>query len=77
MTVSFGLVVSGAIHETMPILAIVPALSAMKQANDGHENKHRSWLHAAVLTAGLGVGIWFYMDGIIGHEMLQKIVALP
>jgi hypothetical protein len=75
--VSFGLVVSGAIHETMPILAIVPALSAMKQANDGHENKHRSWFHAAALTAGLGVGFWFYKDGIIGQVMMEKIVALP
>ncbi len=77
LAVSFGLVISGAIHETMPVLAIVPALSAMKQANDGHEKKHRSWVHAAVLTAGLGIGIWFYVDGVIGQVMMQKIVALP
>ena len=77
LAVSFGLMVSGAIHETMPLLAIVPALSAMKQANNGHEKRHRSWVHAAVLTAGLGVGIWFYVDGFIGQVIMQKIVALP
>ena len=77
LAVSFGFVISGAIHETMPILAIVPGLSAMKQASDGHEMKHMSWVHAAVLTAGLGTGIWFYLDGVIGQVIMQKIVALP
>ncbi len=77
LAVSLGLVISGAIHETMPLLAIVPALSAMKQANDGHENKYRSWVHAAALAAGLGIGIWFYVDGVIGQVMMEKIVALP
>jgi hypothetical protein len=75
--VSFGLVISGAIHETMPVLAIVPALSATKQANDGHERNHFLWLHAGVLATGIGVGIWFYVDGVIGQVMMQKIVALP
>ncbi len=77
LAVSFGLVISGAIDETMPLLAIVPALSAMKQANNGHDKKYRSWVHAAVLAAGLGVGIWFYVDGIIGKVIMEKIVALP
>ena len=77
LAVSFGLVISGAIHETMPVLAIVPALSAMKQASDGHNNKHMSWVHAAVLTAGIGTAIWFYLDGVIGQVMMQKIVSLP
>jgi hypothetical protein len=77
LAVSFGFIVSGAIHETMPLLAIVPALSAIKQANNGHEKRHRSWVHAAVLAAGLGVGIWFYVDGIIGKVIMEKIVALP
>ncbi len=77
LAVSFGLVISGAIDETMPLLAIVPALSAMKQANNGHDKKYRSWVHAAMLAAGLGVGIWFYVDGIIGKVIMEKIVALP
>ncbi len=77
LAVSFGLVISGAIDETMPLLAIVPALSAIKQSNNGHEKKYRSWVHAAVLAAGLGVGIWFYVDGIIGKVIMEKIVALP
>ena len=77
LAVSFGLVISGAIDETMPLLAIVPALSAIKQANSGHEKKYRSWVHVAVLAAGLGVGIWFYVDGIIGKVIMEKIVALP
>jgi hypothetical protein len=77
LAVSFGLVISGAIHETMPVLAIVPALSATKQANDGHERNHFLWIHAGVLATGLGVGIWFYVDGVVGQVMMQKIVALP
>jgi len=77
LAVSLGLVISGAIHETMPLLGMVPALSAMKQANDGHKKKYRSWIHAAVLAAGLGIGVWFYVDGVIGLVLMQKIVALP
>lgn len=77
LAVSIGLVISAAIHETMPMLAIVPALSATKQANDGHEKKHRFWIHVAALTAGIGVGIWFYRDGFIGLALMQWIVELP
>lgn len=77
LAVSFGLIISGAIHETMPVLAIVPGLSAMKQANDGHESKHWSRIHAGVLAAGLGVGIWLYVDGIIGQTLMHRIVELP
>ena len=77
LAVSLGLVISGAIHETMPLLAIVSALSAMKQANDGHKKKYRSWIHAGVLAVGLGIGVWFYVDGVIGGVLMQRIVALP
>jgi hypothetical protein len=77
VAVSTGLIISGAVHETMPALAIVPALSAIQQANDGHAGKKFSWIHAAVLAAGIGVGIWFYRDGVIGDAILQKIVAMP
>ena len=77
IAVSSGLVVSGALHETMPILALVPALSATRQANDGHAKKHRKWIHVTVLAAGFGVGTWLYMDGVIGQVMMQKIDTLP
>jgi hypothetical protein len=77
LAVSFGLIISGAIHETMPVLAIIPALSATKQANDGHSSKHWSLIHAGTLAAGLGVGIWLYVDGIIGQTLMQRIVELP
>lgn len=77
LAVSFGLVISGAIHETMPALAVVPALSAIKQANDGHKKKYLAWIHTAVLIAGLGIGIWFYADGVIGQTLLNKVATLP
>ena len=77
VAVSTGLMISGAIHETMPALAIVPALSAIKQANAGHAGRLLSWIHTAVLLAGIGVGIWFYTDGVIGGVILQKIAELP
>jgi hypothetical protein len=77
LAVSFGLVISGAIHETMPVLAIVPALSAIKQANDGHERKHWARVHAAVLAVGAGVGIWLYTDGIIGQTLIHRVVEMP
>jgi hypothetical protein len=66
VAVSAGLAISGAMHETMPALAIVPALSAIIQANDGHERKYRFYIHAAVLAVGLSIAIWFYVNGIIG-----------
>ena len=77
LAASLGLIISGAIHETMPVLAIVPALSAMKQANDGHKKKHRAKIHAFVLAAGLGVGAWFYVDGVIGQTLVNLVVELP
>jgi hypothetical protein len=72
-----GLIVSGAINETMPALAIVPALSALAHANDGHDSRTLSLVHLAVLIGGAGIGIWFYTDGIIGGVLLDKIAALP
>jgi hypothetical protein len=77
LAVSTGLVISGALHETMPVLAIVPALSAIVQANDGHSDKYRALIHVAVLFAGMGVGIWFYNNGIIGSVLLDRLAALP
>lgn len=77
VAVATGLMVSGAIHETMPALAIVPALSAITQANDGHDKKYLSWIHAVILATGITVGIWFYIDGIIGDVLLERIAALP
>ncbi len=50
---------------------------AIKQANDGHERKHWSRIHAGVLAVGAGVGIWLYTDGIIGQTWIQRIVELP
>ncbi len=77
IAVSTGLMISGAVHETMPALAIVPALSAIKQANDGHTGKMFSWIHTAVLAAGISIGVWFYRDGVIGDVILQEIAAMP
>ena len=77
LAASTGLVISGALNETMPVLAIVPALSAIMQANDGHEKKYRSLIHAAVLLPGVVIGIWFYRDGVIGGVIMQNIAAMP
>ena len=77
VAVSTGLVISGAMHQTMPALAIVSALSAVIQANDGHAEKYLSLIHATVLAAGLGVAIWFYTDGVIGKVLLESVEALP
>ncbi len=77
LAVSTGLVISGAMHQTMPALAIVSALSAVIQANDGHEKKYLSLIHATVLAAGLGVAVWFYIDGVIGKVLLERLEALP
>ena len=73
IAVSIGIMISGALHETMPMLAIVPALSAIKQASDGHEKKHLSLIHLAITVAGLSIGIWFYLDGVIGGVLLERI----
>ncbi len=77
VAVAAGLVISGAMHETMPGLAIVPALSAMIQANDGHEKKYRRYIHAAILAAGLIFAIWIYSNGVIGKVWLEQVEALP
>lgn len=72
-----ALAISGAMHESMPALVIVPAVSAIMQASDAHENKFRSLLHAAVLLAGGGIGIWLYNAGAIGKTLLERLEALP
>ena len=77
LAVATGLILSGALHETMPALAIVPALSALKQANDGHDNNVLFIVHLAVLLIGAGIGIWFYRDGVIGTVLLERIAELP
>jgi len=77
IAVALGLAISGAIHETMPVLSLIPALAAMKQANDGHDTKILAWIHGGLLVAGLSVGIWLYRDGLIGQTLLQRVVDLP
>lgn len=77
LAASTGLIISGALHETMPFLAIIPALSAILQANDGHRTKHRALLHTGVLFAGIGIAVWFYVDGVIGSVLLDRLAALP
>jgi hypothetical protein len=64
-------------HETMPGLAIVPALSAVLQANDGHDEKYRFFIHATVLAIGICIAIWFYTNGVIGKVWLEKVEAWP
>ena len=75
--VSVGLAISGAMHETMPILAIFPGLSATLQANDGHQKKYRSVIHGVVLAAGLSMAIWFYTNGVIGKVWLDRVETWP
>ncbi len=77
LAASVSLVISGALNETMPVLAIVPALSAVMQANDGHRNKYMALLHATILVAGVGIGTWFYTDGIVGSVLLDTVAAMP
>lgn len=77
LAASTGLILSGALNESMPALAIIPALSAIKQANDGHDNKYRSMIHAAILITGLGIGMWFFTNGVIGKVLLDRVVELP
>jgi len=78
LAVSTGLVISGAMHELMPALAIVCVLSAIKQANDGHARKYLSLIHAAVLIAGMAVGSWFYKNSeSSGKVLLDRLEALP
>lgn len=77
LAVAIGLVVSGALHETMPMLALAPACSAILQANDGHARKYPAVLHAAVLAAGLGTGAWLYEEGVTGKVWLDRFAAMP
>jgi hypothetical protein len=77
LAASTSLVISGAMNETMPALVIVPALSAIMQANVGHEKKYLALIHVAILFAGIGVGTWFYADGIIGKVLLETVAAMP
>jgi hypothetical protein len=77
IAVSTGLVLSGAMHETMPALAIVPALSALIQANDGHDKNHRFFVHATILAIGLSFAIWIYSNGIIGKVWLEQVEVWP
>jgi hypothetical protein len=74
---SAGLILSGAMYETMPGLALLPATSAIVQANDGHKRNYRAFIHAAVLATGIAIGSWFYADGVIGKVLLERIEALP
>ena len=75
--VSTGLMVSGALHETMPALALLPAISAVMQASDGHDGHLLTVVHAFVLAIGIAVGIWFFRSGVIGSVILERIAALP
>jgi hypothetical protein len=77
IAVSTGLAISGAMHESMPGLAMVPALSAILQANDGHEKKYFSLIHIAVLAVGLSFAIWFYSNGVIGKVWLERVDTWP
>jgi hypothetical protein len=77
LAASTSLVISGAMNETMPALVIVPALSAIMQANVGHEKKYLALIHAAVLVAGIGAGFWFYANGMIGKVLLETVAAMP
>lgn len=77
IAVSTGLALSGAMHETMPALAIIPALSAMMQANDGHKTKYRFYVHATILAAGVSFAIWLYTNGIVGKVWLERVDTWP
>jgi len=77
LAVCIGLAVGGAVHETMPAVAVIPALSAIKQANDGHDGKVLSLIHAMLLLAGIGASAWFYSDDVTGMALLGRIAAMP
>jgi hypothetical protein len=61
----------------MPALAIVPALSAIKQASDRREWKVLSLVHAMLLLAGIGAAMWLYSENDTGIVMLERIAAMP
>jgi hypothetical protein len=77
LAVCIGLAVGGAVHETMPAVAIVPAISAIKQANSGHDGKILSVIHAILLLAGIGAAMWLYPNKDMGLAILERIAALP
>lgn len=77
LAVSTGLVVSGAMQESAAALAIVSALSAIKQANDGHDTKRLALIHVSILIAGIAGGIWFYGNHVFGKDLLDRVAALP
>lgn len=77
LAVSSAFMIGGALQETAAALAIVPALSAVMQASDGHKNKTLTLIHAALLVAGIAVGIWFYVDENIGPYWIERIIAMP
>ena len=61
----------------MPGLAVVPALSAIIQANDGRDKKYRFFIHATVLAIGISIAVWFYANGAIGKVWLERIENWP
>lgn len=77
LAVSSGMVISGAMQESMPALALVSAVSAIMQANDGHDGKLRSRVHSLVLIAGIVGGAWLYNNGAVGRVLLARVAALP
>lgn len=77
IAVSAGLAIGGAMHETMPGLAVIPALSAIIQANDGHDKKYYSIVHIAVLIVGVSIAIWIYTNGVIGKLWLESVENWP
>lgn len=77
IAVTMGMIFSGVIRETMPGLAIVPALSAIIQANDGHKRKHRAWIHTAVLATGIGIGIYIYNNRWAAYWLEGLFEAAP
>lgn len=77
MAVSLGMIVSGAIRETMPGLALLPALSAIIQANDGYETKHRAWIHAGIIVFGIALGYYIYRNPWFATWLALTMDSLP
>jgi hypothetical protein len=77
LAVASGLIISGALHETMPALAILPAVSAIMQANEGHEKRYLATIHSLVLVTGVGIALWLYNNSIVGKILIERINALP
>jgi xanthine/uracil permease len=77
LAVALGLVISGTMHELMPAMAIICVLSAIKQANDGHDHKYLSYLHTAILIPGVVAWAWLYGNNEFGKAILDRIETLP